>query len=169
MKANLASPTIFQKDHFGEYSNLPKMANFWRVLEFAKFAGELPLLNKYTKYYLEFFNLQTKYNNLIPSIAYPIHKKKSPMCEKRNPTMIFATDFFFSTKTLYLCFLIFLSTIFAIFAIFNYSDLLEQIVPTAKHENVVNRFFLFAIDYYDLVLIEVNRLIVTLAHRPKLK
>jgi hypothetical protein len=91
------------------------------------------------------------------------------MCEKRNPTMIFATDFFFSTKTLYLCFLIFLSTIFAIFAIFNYSDLLEQIVPTAKHENVVNRFFLFAIDYYDLVLIEVNRLIVTLAHRPKLK
>jgi hypothetical protein len=40
MKANLASPTIFQKDHFGEYSNLPKMANFWRVLEFAKFAGE---------------------------------------------------------------------------------------------------------------------------------
>jgi hypothetical protein len=63
------------------------------------------------------------------------------MCEKRNQTMIFATDFFFSTKTLYLCFLIFLSTIFAIFAIFYYSDLLEQIVPTAKHENVVNRFF----------------------------
>ena len=44
MKANLAIPTNFQKDHFGEYSNSPKMANFWRVLEFDKFAGEWPLL-----------------------------------------------------------------------------------------------------------------------------
>ncbi len=35
---------ISEKGHFGEYSNLPKMANFWRVLKFAKFAGEWPLL-----------------------------------------------------------------------------------------------------------------------------
>ncbi len=35
---------IFQNDHFGEYSNSPKLANFWRVLEFDKFAGEWPLL-----------------------------------------------------------------------------------------------------------------------------
>ncbi len=34
-----------EKGHFGEYSLLPKMANFWRVLELAKFAGEWPLLN----------------------------------------------------------------------------------------------------------------------------
>ncbi len=37
---------IFQNGHFGEYSNSPKMANFWRVLEFDKFAGEWPLLKK---------------------------------------------------------------------------------------------------------------------------
>ncbi len=37
---------IFQNGHFGEYSNLPKLANFWRVLEFDKFAGEWPLLKK---------------------------------------------------------------------------------------------------------------------------
>jgi hypothetical protein len=36
---------IFQNGHFGEYSNSPKLANFWRVLEFDKFAGEWPLLN----------------------------------------------------------------------------------------------------------------------------
>jgi hypothetical protein len=35
---------IFQNGHFGEYSNSPKLANFWRVLEFDKFAGEWPLL-----------------------------------------------------------------------------------------------------------------------------
>ncbi len=35
---------ISEKGHFCEYSNSPKMANFWRVLEFAKFAGEWPLL-----------------------------------------------------------------------------------------------------------------------------
>ncbi len=35
---------IFQNDHFGEYWNSPKMANFRRVLEFDKFAGEWPLL-----------------------------------------------------------------------------------------------------------------------------
>jgi hypothetical protein len=37
---------IFKNDHFGEYSNSPKMANFRRVLEFDKFAGEWPLLSK---------------------------------------------------------------------------------------------------------------------------
>ncbi len=36
---------IFKKGHFGEYSNLPKLANFRRVLEFDKFAVEWPLLN----------------------------------------------------------------------------------------------------------------------------
>ncbi len=36
---------IFQNGHFGKYSNSPKLANFWRVLEFDKFAGEWPLLN----------------------------------------------------------------------------------------------------------------------------
>ncbi len=35
---------IFQNGHFGEYSNSTKLANFWRVLEFDKFAGEWPLL-----------------------------------------------------------------------------------------------------------------------------
>ncbi len=35
---------ISKKGHFGEYSNSPKMVNFWRVLEFAKFAGEWPFL-----------------------------------------------------------------------------------------------------------------------------
>ncbi len=35
---------IFQNGHFGEYSNSLKLANFWRVLEFDKFAGEWPLL-----------------------------------------------------------------------------------------------------------------------------
>ncbi len=35
---------ISKKSHFGEYSNSPKMANFWWVLEFAKFAGEWPFL-----------------------------------------------------------------------------------------------------------------------------
>jgi hypothetical protein len=35
---------IFQNGHFGEYSNSPKLANFWRVLKFDKFAGEWPLL-----------------------------------------------------------------------------------------------------------------------------
>jgi hypothetical protein len=45
MLASLVSPARFQKDHFAEYSNLPKMANFRRVLEFAKFAREWPLLN----------------------------------------------------------------------------------------------------------------------------
>jgi hypothetical protein len=33
---------ISEKGHFGEYSNSPKMANGWRVLEFAKFAGKWP-------------------------------------------------------------------------------------------------------------------------------
>jgi hypothetical protein len=37
---------IFQKDHFGEYSNSTKMANFRRVLKFNKFAVEWPLLTK---------------------------------------------------------------------------------------------------------------------------
>ncbi len=36
---------ISEKGHFGEYSNSPKMANFWRVLEFDKFAVEWPLLS----------------------------------------------------------------------------------------------------------------------------
>jgi hypothetical protein len=36
---------IFQNGHFGEYSNSPKLANFRRVLEFDKFAGEWPLLS----------------------------------------------------------------------------------------------------------------------------
>jgi hypothetical protein len=39
---------IFQNGHFGEYLNSPKLANFRRVLEFDKFAGEWPLLSKYT-------------------------------------------------------------------------------------------------------------------------
>ena len=37
---------IFKKGLFGEYSNLPKMANFRRVLKFNKFAVEWPLLKK---------------------------------------------------------------------------------------------------------------------------
>jgi hypothetical protein len=39
---------IFKNDHFGEYSNSTKMANFWRVLEFDKFDGEWPLLSNNT-------------------------------------------------------------------------------------------------------------------------
>ncbi len=39
---------IYKKGHFGKYSNLPKMANFRRVLEFAKFGGEWPLLSQNT-------------------------------------------------------------------------------------------------------------------------
>jgi hypothetical protein len=35
---------ISKKGHFGEYSNFPKVANFWRALKFAKFAQEWPLL-----------------------------------------------------------------------------------------------------------------------------
>ncbi len=34
---------ISEKDHFGEYSNSPKMVNFRGVLEFAKFACEWPI------------------------------------------------------------------------------------------------------------------------------
>jgi hypothetical protein len=53
---------IFQNGHFGEYSNLPKLANFWRVLEFDKFAGEWPLLtpspNKLTLFILDHFFLE---------------------------------------------------------------------------------------------------------------
>ena len=41
---------IFQNGHFGEYLNSPKLANFWRVLEFNKFAGEWPLLNLTSKF-----------------------------------------------------------------------------------------------------------------------
>ncbi len=40
---------LFKKGHFGEYSNWPKMANFWRVLEFDKFAVEWPLLTFFTQ------------------------------------------------------------------------------------------------------------------------
>ncbi len=46
MSANVSSPANFQIDHFGEYSNSPKMVNFQRVLKFDKFAGEWPLLSK---------------------------------------------------------------------------------------------------------------------------
>ena len=42
---------IFQNGHFGEYSNSPKLANFWRVLEFDKFAGEWPLLRIYPTFW----------------------------------------------------------------------------------------------------------------------
>ena len=35
---------ISKSGHFGEYSHSPKTANFWRVLEFAKFAPEWPFL-----------------------------------------------------------------------------------------------------------------------------
>ncbi len=38
---------ISEKDHFGKFEYLPKMANFWRVLEFAKFAREWPFLRIY--------------------------------------------------------------------------------------------------------------------------
>ncbi len=46
---------IFQNGHFGEYSNSPKLANFWRVLKFDKFAGEWPLLsfNTFFKFHLK--------------------------------------------------------------------------------------------------------------------
>ncbi len=44
-RANVSSPANFPKWPFFEYSNSPKLANFWRVLEFDKFAGEWPLLN----------------------------------------------------------------------------------------------------------------------------
>jgi hypothetical protein len=37
---------ISENGRFGGYSHSPKMANFWRVLEFAKFAAEWPLLRK---------------------------------------------------------------------------------------------------------------------------
>jgi hypothetical protein len=40
---------IFQNGHFGKYSNSPKLANFWRVLECDKFAGEWPLLSQMSK------------------------------------------------------------------------------------------------------------------------
>jgi hypothetical protein len=36
---------IFKKDHVGKFEYSPKMANFWRVLEFAKFVREWPFLN----------------------------------------------------------------------------------------------------------------------------
>ncbi len=56
-RANVSSPTYFPKwsfwrvnGHFGEYSKSPKLANFWRVLEFDKFAGEWPLLSYFSKH-----------------------------------------------------------------------------------------------------------------------
>jgi hypothetical protein len=41
----IESNLFSKKGHFGEYSNSPKNANFWRVLKFDKFAGEWPLLS----------------------------------------------------------------------------------------------------------------------------
>jgi hypothetical protein len=41
---------ISKKGHFDEYLNSPKMANFRRVLEVAKFAGEWPLLRLSTTF-----------------------------------------------------------------------------------------------------------------------
>jgi len=50
---------IFQNGHFGEYSNLTKLANFRRVLEFDKFAGEWPLLSS-----------TPSFVDLIPSLVW---------------------------------------------------------------------------------------------------
>jgi hypothetical protein len=40
---------IWRVARFREFEYSPKTANFWRVLEFAKFAGEWPLLSRNTK------------------------------------------------------------------------------------------------------------------------
>ncbi len=40
---------ISKKDHFGEFNYSPKMVNFRRVLEFAKFAREWPFLNYFAE------------------------------------------------------------------------------------------------------------------------
>jgi hypothetical protein len=54
---------IFQNDHFGKYSNSPKMANFRRVLKFDKFAGEWPLLRYVTKctFYFTAFDILSNF------------------------------------------------------------------------------------------------------------
>ncbi len=60
---------IFKKGHFGEYSNLPKMANFRRVLKFDKFAVEWPLLSQnFKRIGLSFHSINipiTKLANLL--------------------------------------------------------------------------------------------------------
>jgi len=56
---------IFQNGHFGEYSNLPKLVNFWRVLEFDKFAGEWPLLS---------------FSSLLTSISTPDNFNQAKNC-----------------------------------------------------------------------------------------
>ncbi len=57
---------IFQNGHFGEYSNSPKLANFWRVLEFHKFAGKWPLLSQKSTKVLQFYLYSSRH--LLPHL-----------------------------------------------------------------------------------------------------
>ncbi len=53
---------IFSKMAFGEYSHSPKTASFARVLEFAKFACESPLLTNYSHQNWRTASLQSSEN-----------------------------------------------------------------------------------------------------------
>jgi hypothetical protein len=67
---------ISEKDHFGKYSNSPKMANFRRVLKFDKFAVEWPLLSIYLSIY-RYFSI------------FPEHKQHVKAWKLLPPNMLF--------------------------------------------------------------------------------
>ncbi len=67
---------ISEKGHFGEYSNSPKMANFRRVLKFAKFAGKWPLLTYFSNGLTKFLGLHIKVASSNRDLVR-VHKKVS--------------------------------------------------------------------------------------------